>query len=212
MLARCDWPFWGQCANRDVRPGPVPIGPRGTAWWCTANESELANEERADAKVKLLNWFRSWHEPIREVIGETDGGVIIKTAMYDRVPVKKWSEGCCTLLGDAAHPTTPNMGQGGCMAIEDAAVLARCLSEEASAERAFRAYERLRQARTAKITRLSRYYGVIGQWRNPAAAWLRNTLFRLGSGKAATKAYKKFVDYDPYSSQRLHGRVDGSGC
>ena len=102
------------------------------------------------------------------------------------------------MLGDAAHPTTPNMGQGGCMAIEDSVMVTRCLSSYSDAAIALRVYERLRYARTAKVTSISRYYGVIGQWKNPAAVWFRNALFRMGSGKAATKGYIKFVSYDPY--------------
>jgi 2-polyprenyl-6-methoxyphenol hydroxylase-like FAD-dependent oxidoreductase len=181
-----------------VRVGLVPIGRRGTAWWCTANEAAFAKDEVNGAKAKLLRWVGNWHPPIANVIGATDTTAIVKTAIYDRRPVKTWSRGCCTLLGDAAHPTTPNMGQGGCMAIEDGIVLARCLSHYSDAARAFRVYERLRYGRTAKITILSRYYGAMGQWTNPGAAWLRSMLLRLGSGKASAKGYVKFVSYDPW--------------
>ena len=187
-----------------VRVGLVPIGRRGTAWWCCANEAERANDEPDGAKAKLLRWIGNWHQPIPGVIGATDQTAIIKTAMYDRPPVKTWSNGVCTLLGDAAHPTTPNMGQGGCMAIEDAAILARCLSNYSDPALAFRVYERLRYARTAKVTRISRHYGVMGQWKNPGAVWFRNTLLRLGSGNAATKGYVKFVSYDPYEVSLKH--------
>lgn len=181
-----------------LRAGLVPIGRRGTAWWCTANEAEFANDAPEDAKSKLLRWFGNWHQPIPDVIGGTDPTAIIKTAMYDRRPVKTWSKECCTLLGDAAHPTTPNMGQGGCMAIEDGAMLVRCLSNYSDPAVAFRVYERLRYGRTAKVTRISRHYGAIGQWKTSGVVWFRNTLLRLGSGKAATKRYIKFVSYDPY--------------
>jgi 2-polyprenyl-6-methoxyphenol hydroxylase-like FAD-dependent oxidoreductase len=182
-----------------LRLGLVPIGHRGTAWWCTANEAEFANDGPDGAKTKLLRWFGNWHQPIPEVIAATDPATIIKTGMYDRRPVKKWSNECCTLLGDAAHPMTPNMGQGGCMAIEDSAVLARCLANYPDPPVALRIYEQLRYPRTAKVTRISRYYGAIGQWNNPAAAWLRNTIFRFGSGQAATKSYLNFINYDPYT-------------
>jgi 2-polyprenyl-6-methoxyphenol hydroxylase-like FAD-dependent oxidoreductase len=47
--------------------------------------------------------------------------------MYDRAPIAHWGRGACHLLGDAAHPMTPNLGQGGCQAIEDAVVLASLL-------------------------------------------------------------------------------------
>jgi 2-polyprenyl-6-methoxyphenol hydroxylase-like FAD-dependent oxidoreductase len=182
-----------------LRVGLVPIGRRGMAWWCTANEAEFANDGPEGAKIKLLGWFGDWHQPIPELIGGTDPTAIVKSGIYDRQPVRKWSKRGGTLLGDAAHPTTPNMGQGGCMAIEDAAVVARCLSKYSDSATAFRIYERLRYGRTTKVTRMSRYYGVIGQWRNPCAVWFRNALFRLGSRKAATKGYTKFVGYDPYT-------------
>ena len=182
-----------------VRVGLVPLGRRGTAWWCTANEAEFANDDPDGTKPKLLGWLANWHRPIPDVIGGTDATTIIKTGIHDRRPIKEWSKGCCTLLGDAAHPTTPNMGQGGGMAIEDAVVLARCLTSYLDPVAAFRVYERLRYARTANVTNISRYYGVMGQWKNPAAAWLRNKLIRLGSGSAATRGYLKFVGYDPYA-------------
>jgi len=180
-----------------VRVGLVPIGCRGTAWWCTANEDELASDEPHGAKSKLLNWLAHWPKPIPEVIRGTDPAAIIKTAIYDRKPLKTWGKGCCTLLGDAAHPTTPNMGQGAGMAIEDAIVLARCLSRYPDPVAAFPLYERLRYARTAKVTNISRYYGVMGQWENRGAAWLRNRIIQLGSGKNAMKGYANFVSYDP---------------
>jgi 2-polyprenyl-6-methoxyphenol hydroxylase-like FAD-dependent oxidoreductase len=85
------------------------------------------------------------------------------------------------------------------MAIEDAVVLARCLSNCPDSTTAFRVYERLRYARTAGVTNISRYYGVIGQWKNPGAVWFRNMLLRVaGSGKASVRGYGKFVNYDPY--------------
>ena len=181
-----------------LRVGLVPIGQRGTAWWCTANEAESAKDMPDGVKSKLLRWFGDWHKPIPDVIGATEPTAIIKTGIYDRRPVKKWSQGCCTVLGDAAHPTTPNMGQGGCMAIEDAALLARCLSHYSDSAEALRVYQQLRYARTTQVTRMSRYYGMLGQWKSPGAVWLRNILIRAGSGKVATRSYLNFVRYDPY--------------
>src|SRR6185436_15414602 len=118
--------------------------------------AELAQDEPNGAKSKLLGWFGKWHQPIPDVFGATHPAAIIKTPIYDRPPVKTWCNGRCALLGDAAHPTTPNLGQGGCMAIEDAAVLARCMSNYSDIAMALRAYEQLRYARTAKVTRVSR--------------------------------------------------------
>jgi len=190
--------FLTETLGPGLRMGVVPIGRRGTAWWCTANEAERTDDGLDGAKGKMIGWLKGWHRPIPEVMHATEAATIIKTGIYDRRPVKRWSKGCCTLLGDAAHPTTPNLGQGGCMAIEDSAVLARCLSHYSSPAEALRVYEQLRYARTSQVTRMSRYYGMLGQWKKPGAVWLRNLVVRAGSGKAATKSYFNFVSYDPY--------------
>jgi 2-polyprenyl-6-methoxyphenol hydroxylase-like FAD-dependent oxidoreductase len=197
-----------------IRVGIVPIGFRGTAWWCCANEPEATKEDPGDVKSKLLTWIGNWHQPIPEVLGATEPKAIIKTSVLDRRPVRTWSKGCCTLLGDAAHPMTPNMGQGGCMAIEDGFVLARCLSASPDAETALKRYERLRYSRTAAMVKVSRYFGAMGQWQNPGAAWLRNIVLRFGSGKASTRGYVKFLSYDV---SKVEGLVkiserDGAGA
>lgn len=84
-----------------------------------------------------------------------------------------------TLLGDPAHPPTPNLGQGGCMALEDALVLARSFREEASPELALRRYENLRRKRTCHVQRRSLFMGHIGQWENPLVAGGRKVVIDL---------------------------------
>jgi 2-polyprenyl-6-methoxyphenol hydroxylase-like FAD-dependent oxidoreductase len=100
-----------------------------------------------------------------------------------------------TLLGDAAHPTTPNFGQGGCMAIEDAAVLARRLCAEGDVPAALRAYERERAGRTAEIVRQSRVYGDVAQWEHPLAVRLRSALFRLTPGFVSALALRRMFAF-----------------
>ena len=82
------------------------------------------------------------------------------------------------------------------MAIEDAVVLAGCLVKHPDPSTAFRVYECLRHKRTARVTNISRFYGAMGQWKHPLAAWFRTALFRFGSGKAATKNYLKFINWE----------------
>ena len=75
-------------------------------------------------KRGLLDLFRGWHAPIEALIEATDESVILRNDVYDRPPLPHWSVGRATLLGDSAHPMTPDMGQGACQAIEDAVILA----------------------------------------------------------------------------------------
>jgi salicylate hydroxylase len=94
--------------------------------------------------------FDGWAEPIPSIIAAA------KTchlwALFDRNPLPHWSDGRVTLLGDACHPMPPFQAQGAAMAIEDAVVLARCLSQPGEEiEAALQRYERLRKPRTTKV-------------------------------------------------------------
>ena len=90
----------------------------------------------------------------------------MKNDAYDVAPLHRWGKARVVLLGDAAHACTPNLGQGGGMALEDAAVLAKCIANESSAVVALRRYEDLRRQRTRHIQQRSRLMGAIGQWEN----------------------------------------------
>jgi len=116
--------------------------------------------------------------PIDAVIAATSENALLRNDIYDRPPVKRWSGENVTLLGDAAHPMTPNLGQGACQAIEDAVVLADCLQKMLDLGAALREYELKRIARTSRLVEQSRQLGEMGQWTNPLACRLRNTLVK----------------------------------
>ena len=79
-----------------------------------------------------------------------------KWALFERDPLPRWSEGAIVLLGDACHPMTPYMAQGAANALEDAAVLSRCLADTADPAAAFKRYEASRLERTKRIQLTSR--------------------------------------------------------
>jgi len=130
------------------------------------------------------------------LIEATPPSSILKTAATDREPNKNWGVGRMTLLGDAIHPTTPNLGQGGCLSMEDAIVLARCFEKYGASEDALRNYERLRYRRTAALTRISRYYGRVGQWENIWARALRRISLSLVPELLAQRSMQIVFDYD----------------
>ncbi len=165
---------WGQGA----RFGMVRIDHRRVYWFATHNQPAGDASSPEERKTRLLKIFGDWHDPIRHVLEATPAPAILHNDIYDIPPFTPWTQGRITLLGDAAHPTTPNMGQGACMAIESAYVLARSLHAETDHTLALRRYEAERCARTAWVTKTSRRLGAGAQIANPVLCRLRNWLVR----------------------------------
>ena len=183
--------------GRGKRFGIGPVGHGRTGWWAAANtelENFVAKEAIADAHDELRELFDGWYSPVLDLITSTP--TILRTEASDRPASDTWGCGRTTLLGDAIHPTTPNLGQGGCMAIEDSVVLARCFVKYGLSEDALRGYERVRHGRTSAITYVSRLYGDIGQWENPFATATRSKVISA-LPDVLIKQFMKFVfDYD----------------
>ncbi len=168
----------GETWGKGQRFGLVPLNQQRVYWFATANRPEKEADDPANRQAELKWLFAGWHFPIGELIETTPAGSILRNDIYDLPPLKKWTVGRVTLLGDAAHPMTPNLGQGACQAIEDALVLAGCLAKPAGIEAALHEYEKLRRPRTARIVKKSRQVGAVGQWRNPLLGWLRQGITR----------------------------------
>ena len=167
------------------RFGMVDIGHGEIYWFAVANAPPGGVD--GSAHTELLARFGRWHEPIRAVLEATPPERIIRTDISDRRPVTSWHRGRLVLLGDAAHAMTPNLGQGACQAIEDAAVLAEELSKQPSVVDALRGYEHRRINRANAIVLQARRLGWFSQWQRPAAVWLRNTVMRLTPASAAAR-------------------------
>jgi 2-polyprenyl-6-methoxyphenol hydroxylase-like FAD-dependent oxidoreductase len=162
-----------------MRFGIVPISAHQVYWFATANTPAGLAETAQERKRDLCERFAGWHDPIPALLEATPAGDILRNDIYDIRPFKPWSQGRAVLLGDAAHPTTPNMGQGACMAIESAVLLARLLDQERDIPAALRRYESERQPRTAWITNRSWETGRLGQLENPLACAVRNFVMSI---------------------------------
>jgi 2-polyprenyl-6-methoxyphenol hydroxylase-like FAD-dependent oxidoreductase len=173
--------------GRGKRFGIGPIGLGRTGWWATVNNNHADD---------LSELFAGWYRPVLELIETTPPSSILKTGAFDRLPVRNWGDRRMTMLGDAIHPTTPNLGQGGCLAMEDAVVLARCFEKYGASEQALRGYERCRYKRTTMISRYSRYYGNMGQGENVWARAARRTALALVPETLALRLMQVFFDYD----------------
>jgi salicylate hydroxylase len=131
--------------------------------------------------------FAGWHPTVRRIVEAAPEDACFRWALFDRDPLPKWSRGAVTLLGDACHPTLPFMAQGACMAIEDAAVLAACLSgcRRGDIPAALSRYEDLRRPRTAGIQADSRRNARIYHL-PPPFSWARNLVMGAGLGMGST--------------------------
>ena len=166
--------FWG----RGARFGCVYIGGGRVYWFATRNAPEGGRDEPGESRERLLGMFGGWREPVEALILATPEREIRRDDIHDRDPILRWGRGAVTLLGDAAHPMTPNLGQGAGQALVDAAALGEALAEKPNPERALRDYERRRALPSAALVLASRFAGAAGQSENPALIRLRDKAFR----------------------------------
>jgi 2-polyprenyl-6-methoxyphenol hydroxylase-like FAD-dependent oxidoreductase len=183
---------WG-CGSRF---GILRVDKERVYWFATANAPAGKTLTAAERKSFLRQRFRGWHHPVELLLESTPAGEILHNDIYDLKPVEHWGQGRVVLLGDAAHPTTPNLGQGACMAIESSLVLARCLSQEADLADALRRYETERMPRTAWITDQSWKIGRMGQWENPLACRVRDFLLRITPARLTRKTLERAAGYE----------------
>jgi 2-polyprenyl-6-methoxyphenol hydroxylase-like FAD-dependent oxidoreductase len=178
-------------------PGTVFISYRvadGRLYWVAATRIDGDGEgETALGKGALLERYRSFAEPVPQMLEETPEELIVGVDAKDRAPADRWGEGRVTLLGDAAHPMNPTQGQGACQAIEDAVVLGKSLREHDDVVGALRAYEARRIPRSSRFVRQSRMIGAAGRWQNPAACALRDQLIRASGKRGFQRAAKEMA-------------------
>jgi 2-polyprenyl-6-methoxyphenol hydroxylase-like FAD-dependent oxidoreductase len=177
------------------RFGILNTGGDRFTWYATANADPTHVDGPEGRKAELLRRFAGWHEPVERLIEATDEGGMLKNGAYDLAPLKSWGHGRVTLLGDSAHPCTPNLGQGGCMALEDALVLAKSFVKEASPEMALRRYESLRRKRTRHVQQRSLLMGNIGQWENPVIVGGRSVVTNILPAKIFEQNLKRVYSY-----------------
>ena len=113
--------------------------------------------------------YRGWHPDLLRIFSASERHY--KWALYDRDPLQKWTKGRATILGDAAHPMLPYLGQGACQAMEDGCVLATALASLPDDPRgALKLYERARLPRASRVVLTARARGEDNHLVSPWAA------------------------------------------
>jgi 2-polyprenyl-6-methoxyphenol hydroxylase-like FAD-dependent oxidoreductase len=187
--------YVGEWWGRGRRFGITTLTGDRVYWWATKNEP--AGGRAGDEPGYVSEAFRGWADPVSELIATTPPERVIRNDILDRPPSRAWASGRAVLIGDAAHPTTPNLGQGGCMAIEDAAVLARWLRGDGDLAHNLGAFVAERFPRTTDITKASWRFGRIGQWEGRLSCWVRDGLFGLAVRSVGSQGLLRYATYDP---------------
>jgi 2-polyprenyl-6-methoxyphenol hydroxylase-like FAD-dependent oxidoreductase len=173
-----------------------PAGPGRVYWYCfePVPEGAPAPERPRD---EFLRRYGAWFDPIPALIESTDPKVIEPTFTYDRPPRRTWGRGRVTLVGDAAHPMKPNIGQGAAQALEDAVVLGSCIAGGGDPEEALRAYERRRVRRANAVARASRQAGRAAEVRSPLGARVRDAVMKALPDRVAIARQRRIAEFRP---------------
>jgi 2-polyprenyl-6-methoxyphenol hydroxylase-like FAD-dependent oxidoreductase len=167
----------------------------GRLYWFAVEDGE--GREPAAERIEIVRGrLASWPEPVPSIIAATPDEAIAVMDIADAKPVKRWGSGPATLLGDAAHPILPNLGQGTSQALEDAVVLARSLRQEPDVVKALRAYEDKRAPRTAGLVKFSRNLGRLGRIKSKPAVAFRERFMKVGLGRQGWKQAVELTSFD----------------
>lgn len=155
------------------RFGFVQINSQDIYWYAVVNESLVNQHEN-----NLHDLFKDFHTDVLNIIENTSDDTIIKNRIIDLKPIHKWYNKNVCLLGDAAHATTPNLGQGACQAIEDAYLLAELYQENKPIETVFEEYQKLRIKKAHEIVKSSWSIGKIAHLESGFLIYFRNLIMR----------------------------------
>lgn len=172
-------PYWDQLTEAwgpQGRFGFVQVDAEHVYWFAVRRTAAVP--EPAD-KAYLLAAYQDFHPLVGQLLQATPAEVIHEAPLGDLIAPACWYRDSVCLMGDAAHATTPNLGQGACQAIEDAWVLAHCLGQEEACEKAFQQFQSIRQRKVKQIVKTSWTVGQMAHWENPFAIRLRNGLMRM---------------------------------
>jgi 2-polyprenyl-6-methoxyphenol hydroxylase-like FAD-dependent oxidoreductase len=166
-------------------------------WFAVQDAAANGRDEPGESLARLRRTFGRFPAPTAESLGSTAADEVIRTDLSDLRRLPAWSAGRVALLGDAAHATTPNLGQGGAQAIEDAWVLARCLEECAEHGPAFAKYEAMRRRKVDRVVTTSWWLGKLAHVGNPVGRRLRNVALRATPARVGERRLHELFEVGP---------------
>jgi 2-polyprenyl-6-methoxyphenol hydroxylase-like FAD-dependent oxidoreductase len=190
----------GETLGRGWRFGLAPVGVRGVYWYASA-PGPLRTTSPAEQMAEIRANLAGWHEPIADLLAATPPADLLHHSLadLDPLPPMRFADRIA-LVGDAAHATTPNLGQGAAQALEDAVTLAAQMSGAATTAdvaAGLARYEAARRARVAGIVRNSRRAGAVFGATGRVTAALRDLLVRAVPAKAAHANAVRMASWTP---------------
>ncbi|UFH32637.1 FAD-dependent monooxygenase [Chryseobacterium sp. C-71] len=176
--------IWG----KGKRFGFVKLSENKVYWYA------LINENNYRENIDLIETFRDFDSLVLQILEATKPENIILNDIIDLAPIPKWfAENLC-LIGDAAHATTPNMGQGACQSIEDAYVIGKLLEKDKNFNSVFEEFQKIRRKKVDHIVNTSWKIGQISQWEKGNT--LRNFVMRLIPESTHQKMIEKILQLE----------------
>ncbi|RIN29724.1 hypothetical protein BU063_12100 [Staphylococcus succinus] len=164
--------------SKKGRVGIVPLLNNQAYWFISINAKEKDTKMQSYGKPHLQARFNHFPNEVRKILDKQSETDVLLHDIYDLNPLKTFIYQRIVLLGDAAHATTPNMGQGAGQAMEDAIILANCIASY-DFDEALQRYDKLRVKHTKKVTLRSRKIGKIAQRRNHFVVAVRNAIAKM---------------------------------
>jgi 2-polyprenyl-6-methoxyphenol hydroxylase-like FAD-dependent oxidoreductase len=182
--------LWG--TKSGLRSSYSQINDEEVYWYITKKEKEGTKKTTSEVKNYLVNLVSEFQSEIKNVLQNTDNEAIIQNDLSDLTPMSSWHKGNIVLIGDAAHASTPNLGQGACQAIEDAYVLVECLAKNSNASpisEAFLAYEKLRMEKANFVVKTSMQIATLNNIGGAIGYRFRNGLMRMIPSSVGEKQF-----------------------
>lgn len=183
--------LWGPAG----RFGYVPIAKDMVYWFACKNASRSDQKMKAFTIDDLIANFSGYAEPVVDILKNTAPEELLWNDIVDIKPITQYAFDRVVLIGDAAHATTPNMGQGAGLGIEDAEQVAERIGNHPdNLQRAFREFERIRIPRATWIVNTSYNLGRLAQVENYLARKVRDMILRLTPKSVNEKQMKKVLN------------------
>jgi 2-polyprenyl-6-methoxyphenol hydroxylase-like FAD-dependent oxidoreductase len=166
--------LWAKTGGKRI--AMLQLSPTQVYFYYTEKRKPGFNVPVAERVAYLCEQLQEFPARYGQVMAKAKAEEIFHDDLYDLKPLPSWHQGRVVLIGDAAHATTPNMGQGGCQAVEDAWYLAEQLERYAEVEQAFQTFEALRRPKVEYVVRTSLMIGKLSNWGGALGYRLRNLL------------------------------------